>query len=530
MTITITPDSTDVEVTELLAPAAHIDPPSEPDGRPTITVLLQQLDGTILHTLTGVADLAPVSGKLLDWSTTGFALPAGHAANADIVPWETEFVIERNGRTMFVGPVLGVGWATDDGKIVYPASDVRRHLTKRVIEIDAVRNGSNLLRNPEFDDGFDGWVRTGGGTSSIDGFNETSGQSAYLVGGARIKQSKYLSIPLTDYTLQGKIRVWVHPDVTGDMTILGVSALGPSNEVRAYAQASVDADTPRGEWTDISCDIEVDSDEASVTFVFEAGDLSYFLDPDTRPVYIEYCELTVTGSRELDLPHDDIGKFATETITMVGGDLNIGVDAPTLNIFARRLSGGPQLAWQAIGSATGNLAEHELVGSRSVRVLRFREQVGRDVPEEDLVLHPHHLRDGGGVVTEVANVKVLRGDTDADRMRNQLWITLGNGAWTTVSEPYTFRLDDVVSGPSEATPDEAQRWGRVQLVEGAEDLTVLTATGIPGSLLDQLRIGDRVYVLCVEPDRAVDGQCRIVAASWNPVTDLWDATLNVVPV
>lgn len=454
--------------------------------------------------------------------------------------WMREVAQYRNGRLMFVGPITKRRRNTKDAARVFDTEWVGAYLNKRAVLADEAAV-VNFFLNPRFDDGLANWIgRTPGGvespsTATLDPTDsETGTQSAVLVAGQSLSQPLLFTAFHTAFTLEiaarVKIAALVDPGVLIGVTIPGVSA------TPKYTSASIEATTPRGVWTTVTCTIAVDGTTQPQIAVYPT-----FRGLTGGTIKVDHCTATIKNLKTLladeyslgDLlpddtaPQLDMARIAANLINGAGNDLNVGVDAPITGQLAADEKGQPQIRWDALAKMIAadafDIGEHITRYTRTIRT--FHPAGGRDI-DPDLFTLTAESVDG-----RPPTCTLIDDDEDSTDLVNDLFATgpegiVGRAIDTAGMDG--FALQGVRAAESGLTTQaQVDGWAATNLIKNPGEAAVVKAEGIDCKWLDLIDVMDRVWVY--DPDGwpdPLDEYWEIVEIEIDQPTDTMAWTLN----
>lgn len=490
---------------------------------------ITDLHGTRLATL-DAANLRPIDQRLNDMWTTSVEIPKGVAAATEMHRITREVQIARSGRVIMSGPIVGrqATSAPNSPGRTFPVNDVRWYLTRQL------RGGAqpwsrNYITNYRFDDGFDRWILTGTGIT-LDGDSETGTDSMLLADGTAtsIAQSVLIDIALKyQVVIEARVKV-----ATGATTGRGLEVEIPGvGGGDSWKVAEVTADTPRDAWTSLTATLNVDGRVGARTLTarihgVDDGDLRV-----DRVLVTIFPITSLTESVGPPITQVDIAQEFIDAIIATGRDFNIGVRAePTGQLIDHTPD-----EW--IDTYVDDLIElwvkrdpgidwgFEYTPTTRTAVAYFPHQ-GRDITSDVVTLR---LKPAGG-----DPVNTARYDLDENAVEAVSEVTTkGAGGFRGVFQDPTawggMRLQ-LVQEADEKTPiADLEGLSRKAIRASIGDVRALTALVTDGTLIDLIRLGDRVLVIVDDEDVQINEIYRVVGIELDPKTDNMKLTLNVWP-
>lgn len=489
---------------------------------------ITDLSGTRIATLDR-ANLRPITQRLNDMWTTAVEIPKGLAVATEMHRITREVQIARSGRVIMSGPIVGrqATSAPNNPTRVFPVNDVRWYLTRQL------RGGAqpwsrNFIVNPRFDDGFNRWVLTGTGIT-LDGDSETGTDSALLADGTATSIAQSV---LIDLAIKYQVVVEARVMITGGTTGRGLEVEIPGVQGGdGWKAVPVTADIPRGAWTSLTAVLNVDGRVGARTVTARVHGV------DGGEIRIDHVAATIfpitslTESVGPPVTQVDIAQEFIDAILAGGRDFNIGVRAaPTgqlidhtpdewvdmyvddlIDLWVKR---DPGIDWG-----------FEYTPTTRTAVAYFPHQ-GRDITPDVVTLR---LKPVGAEPVNTASYDL---DENAAEAVSEV-TTKGAGGYRGVyQDPEAWgglRLQLVLEADEKTPIADLEGLSRKAIRASIGDVRALSVVVTDGSLIDVIRLGDRVLVVVDDEDVQINEVYRVIEIELDPRTDNMKLTLNVWP-
>ena len=551
--ITVEPAPVDVEVSPGLSVGSARTRPAEypnPDLAPGWSIVPVTMDGAPLGDLPH-AFPSTWTRTIGQEDEVAFTSPKYDPATELLGAPLTEAQLWRNEDLKTWGPVLGDNGGSASGAVSFTMRGVWWYFRRRFF---GTANRLNMITNGDFEDGLAGWRTFGGADPTV--FDAELGEALGVEPLTGTKAIAFLSSAGQNYYVRRRWSfstnwppgqlvtiaawVWIHPDFwTGPAGFAAGLYLHRvvAGQVIRQAVATIDDETPRGEWTRLETSLIVPPYQEGVleARVFGAGGLTAW--DSVRAVLMESTASDFGGMDQTDLARRVI-RYAQ--VGRGKSSLRVGTDTPPSGVNVVRAWQHADHEW--IDKAITDLGqqadgfEWSIDVTPSTRTFRTHYPLRGVDRSATLTLRLGRAEEGGNLASytrsrdgaSVATSIVARAPGDGpDREEGIAVDTTGTGGLV---------LDSLIDAPDDATVNDLDAVAEDELAAVGAVVPVVEVSTHPGAvaivdgnpvdLIDLLDVGDRVTLDVDDGFVQIGGVWRIVRITVTCRTNVATLALN----